>query len=152
MFGIKTLKKKLGKTKESIHEGYETRKNFSKNIFKNISEIFKDAKTRELVRKEIPISQAIEAWGFGLGEMGYRRARKATGFMWVFFLIIFLWCTFYFMRSLVFTENYMAAIGSLFGMITGFCVTIINLWRWMILKHRKYVPFFTWVKSGGALN
>lgn len=149
MFG--RIRSRVLKTKDELKAGYEKRKAVSATIWQGFVSAISETRKRKLVTVEMSLSDAVRGWGFGSGEIGYRRAKTASLFMCVVFLAIFFWCAFYFVRSIVLHQNYISAFGSFVGMVTGIVVGVVNLWRWQVLCRRKYVPFPSWIRRGGMI-
>lgn len=145
---FKGIRQKVRKAQADMRAWGKTRANFGKSIWGIFRYYWNAPKSRVVVRTEIPFTEAVAAWGFGRGELAVRRARQSVGFICVFFFVIFVWCFFYFLKLLFFEGNFIASLACIIGAGTGIIVGTVNLWRWMVLRKRRYVPFFFWLKNG----
>lgn len=142
MFG--GIKNKFKKTKEEFKEGVETRKQFGSEVWANFRR-FTDWKGLKFDRAEYTFEEIQQKWGFGTGTGGYIRGKQNNMFMCIFFYLIFAWCAFYFVKSAFFMHNYISAVSCVIGMTVGVVTGTVSLWRWMVFKNRKYVPFLKWL-------
>lgn len=145
MFG--KTKKAFGRIKEDFKEGYERRRKLGKAVWTNFRN-FTNWKGLQFDRKDYTFAEIQKLWGFGTGPGGLRRGLLGTGFMAVFFYLIFAWCAWYMAHSLLVLHNYISAASCALGCAVGFATGTVSLWRFTVFKKRKYVPFPQWIRGG----
>lgn len=126
----------------------QERADFTSSTWKLFKFFITDTKSRQVIRKEIPFEEALDNWGISNSELRILQAQRISFFFVFFFFIMFVWCAWYFMRSMIVAQNFYAGLSSLVGLIASFIVCVVSFWRWQVLKKRKYMPFFSWLYRG----
>lgn len=145
---FKGIKRKIRETGEKTREFTEVRKSFGKNIWEMFMDFIRKSRNRKLVTQEIPFGEAMTAWGFGQGERAVRKGRQIVSFVTVFFYGVAIWCLFYFFKVAVMDFRPVVGLTCLIGFVTGALVGTVNLWRWMVIRKRQYIPFLLWLRRG----
>jgi conjugal transfer/type IV secretion protein DotA/TraY len=157
MLGIKTLKKvtkatvvePLGRAREDAVKGRDLFAAFWKGSA-GLVRSMRAAAASDPEATFMSFEDACHAWKVGGTVDATDRAARINTLMATVFLAVCAWCVAYLARSLA-EGHIVAAASCTIAGFTSFVSGAASLWRRQVFLHRKYVPFFTWVRRGGTL-